>query len=124
MYANRERIGSDYGKLLPRRRGELVERSFEHNYETGGMRRTHLRGRDNILKRLLNHVGGFNLALAIRNLHGLGKPRQVRGGPRNPAVLVLMSRLWRAIGRFGRLLMGQTTPERSFGLTMCFRLVS
>jgi transposase len=44
VYANRRRVRGDYGKSLLRRRGELVERSFEHCYETGGMRRTHLRG--------------------------------------------------------------------------------
>src|SRR5438477_8596797 len=43
--------------------GELVERSFAHAYETGGMRRVHLRGRDNVLRRMLIHVGGFNLSL-------------------------------------------------------------
>ena len=51
VYENRRRVGSEYGKSLLRRRGELVERSFAHCYETGGMRRCHLRGRDNILKR-------------------------------------------------------------------------
>src|SRR5882757_5900496 len=59
-YANRRRVGGAYGKSLLRKRGELVERSFAHCYETGGMRRTHLRGQKNILKRLLIHVGAFN----------------------------------------------------------------
>jgi transposase len=60
VYANRRRVRSEYGKSLLRRRGEFVERSFAHCYETGGMRRCHLRGRDNILKRQLVHVGAFN----------------------------------------------------------------
>jgi len=60
-YANRRRVGGAYGKSLLRKRGELVERSFAHCYETGGMRRTHLRGQKNILKRLLIHVGGLQL---------------------------------------------------------------
>ena len=47
VYANRRRVRGEYGKSLLRRRGELVERSFAHCYETGGMRRCHLRGRDN-----------------------------------------------------------------------------
>ena len=34
----------------------LVERSFAHCYETGGMRRCHLRGQENIWKRQLIHV--------------------------------------------------------------------
>jgi transposase len=66
VYANRRRIRGRRGKELMRRRGELVERSFAHCYETGGMRRTHLRGHPNILKRLLIHVAGFNLGLVLR----------------------------------------------------------
>jgi hypothetical protein len=50
-----------------RRRG-IIERSFAHLYDTGGMRRTHLRGHTNILKRLLIHAGGFNLGLLMRAL--------------------------------------------------------
>jgi len=58
-----------------RRRGELIERSFAHLYDTGGMRRTPLRGHSNILKRLLIHAGGFNLGLVLRQLIGVGTPR-------------------------------------------------
>jgi transposase len=61
VYGNRRRMRGRRGKRLRRRRGEYIERSFAHAYETGGMRRVHLRGRENILKRLLAHVGGFNL---------------------------------------------------------------
>src|SRR6266404_6480409 len=75
-YANRRRVGGAYGKSLLRKRGELVERSFAHCYETGGMRRTHLRGQKNILKRLLIHVGAFNLSLIFRSMLGAGKPRE------------------------------------------------
>jgi len=78
VYANRRRVRSEYGKSLLRRRGELVERSFAHCYETGGMRRCHLRGRDNILKRQLVHVGGFNLSLILRKLLGAGTPRELK----------------------------------------------
>ena len=55
VYANRRRVQGSYGKSLLKRRGELVERSFAHCYDTGGMRRTHLRKHDNILKRQLTH---------------------------------------------------------------------
>ena len=82
VYANRRRIRGRRGKALRRRRGELVERAFAHCYETGGMRRTHLRGHANILKRLLVHVAGFNLALVLRRVHGLGKPRTLHDGPK------------------------------------------
>jgi transposase len=80
VYANRRRIRGEHGKRLLRGRGELVERSFAHCYETGAMRRTHLRGHPNILKRLLIHVAGFNLALVLRAVHGLGKPRTLQDG--------------------------------------------
>src|ERR1700680_4124784 len=48
VYANRRRVNGAYGKRLLRKRGELIERSFAHCYDTGGMRRTHLRGQQNI----------------------------------------------------------------------------
>src|SRR5439155_1186286 len=79
VYDNRRRIRGEHGKQLLRRRGELVERSFAHAYETGGMRRAHLRGRDNVLKRMLIHVGGFNLSLVMRKLLGKGTPRGLQG---------------------------------------------
>src|SRR6266581_3081965 len=78
VYANRRRVRGEYGKSLLRRRGELVERSFAHCYETGAMRRCHLRGRNNILKRQLVHVGAFNLSLILRKLLGAGTPRELR----------------------------------------------
>src|SRR5437667_265519 len=75
VYANRRRIRGDRGKSLLRRRGLMLERPFAHCYETGGMRRTHLRGRENILKRLLIHIAGFNLSLVLRLMIGKGTPR-------------------------------------------------
>jgi transposase len=79
VYANRRRVRGEYGKSLLRRRGELVERSFAHCYETGGLRRCQLRGRENILKRELVHVAAFNLSLAMRQiLAGPGTPRELR----------------------------------------------
>jgi transposase len=79
-YANRRRIRGPRGKRLMRKRGEVIERSFAHCYETGGMRRTYLRGHGNILKRLLVHVAGFNLGLVMRALVGIGKPRRMQDG--------------------------------------------
>src|SRR3984957_13355254 len=78
VYANRRRVNGAYGKHLFRKRGELIERSFAHCYDTGGMRRTHLRGHENILKRLLIHVGAFNLSLIFRTRWGSGTPRELR----------------------------------------------
>lgn len=79
VYANRRRIRGARGKALLRRRGERVERPFAHQYETGAMRRTHLRGHANIRKRLLVHAAGDNLALLMRTLTGIGKPRVMQG---------------------------------------------
>src|SRR5216684_489555 len=78
VYANRQRVSGNYGKSLLRKRGELIERSFAHCYDTGAMRRTHLRGHENILKRQLIHVGAFNLSLIFRSLIGAGTPRELR----------------------------------------------
>lgn len=79
VYDNRRRIKGDHGKKLLRRRGELLERSFAHAYDTGRMRRLHLRGHDNILKRLLIHLCGFNLSLLMRKYAGKGTPRGWQG---------------------------------------------
>ncbi len=79
VYANRRRTRGVRGRTLMRRRGELIERSFAHTLETGGMRRTHVRGHENIAKRLLIHVAGFNLSLLMRQAFGVGKPRCLQG---------------------------------------------
>ena len=89
VYANRRRIKGERGRALLRTRGELLERPFAHLYETGGMRRTHLRGHTNILKRLLVHVSGFNLGLLMRSVFGVGTPRSLQG--RMEAVLTAFS---------------------------------
>jgi len=78
VYANRRRVNRAYGQRLLRKRGALIERSFAHGYDTGGMRRTHLRGHPNILKRQLIHIGAFNLSLIFRSLLGAGTPRELR----------------------------------------------
>jgi len=79
VYGNRRRMWGRRGRRLMRRRGELIERTFAHVYDTGGMRRTHLRGHTNILKRLLLHAGAFNLGLLMRQLIGIGTPRGLQG---------------------------------------------
>ncbi len=77
VYGNRRRLRGGRNAQLQKKRQELAERSFAHMYETGAMRRLHLRGRTNILKRLVVHGAGFNLALYMRSLIGVGKPRQL-----------------------------------------------
>jgi transposase len=59
-----------------RRRAEIVEHSFAHNLERGGMRRTWLRGRENVHKRYLIHVAGHNLGILMRLLIGAGTPKE------------------------------------------------
>ena len=76
---NRRRIRGTRGKRLLRQRGERLERPFAHLYETGRLRRVHLRGHDNILKRVLLHAGALNLGLLMRQLVGIGTPRSLQG---------------------------------------------
>jgi transposase len=100
VYGNRRRMRGRRGRRLMRRRGERIERSFAHLYDTGGMRRTHLRGHQNILKRLLIHAGGFNLGLVMRHWIGVGTPRGLQG--RLAAVLALVVALWTRLVGFWR----------------------
>ena len=76
VYANRRRLDTKTAKALMRRRGELIERSFAHLYNTGGMRRVHLRGKSNIAKRALIHAAAFNLSLILRQMLSVGTARQ------------------------------------------------
>jgi hypothetical protein len=75
VYADRNRLRS-VGKRSMRQRAEIVERSFAHNLERGGMRRTWLRGRENVHKRYLIHVAGHNLGILMRLLIGAGTPKE------------------------------------------------
>ncbi len=73
---NRTRLQSRVAKDAFKLRAELCERSFAHILDRGGMRRTHLRGRENVHKRYLLHVAGHNLSLLMRQLNGAGTPRE------------------------------------------------
>jgi transposase len=102
VYRNRRRIRGARGKRLLRQRGERLERPFAHLYETGRMRRTHLRGHDNILKRVLLHAGALNLGLLLRTLYGVGTPRSLQGRAAALVYLLLSlirlpETLWEAI---------------------------
>ena len=79
VYGNRRRIKSGRGRALHRKRCELVERTFAHCLDTGGMRRVHLRGHENIEKRYLVHVAAYNLGLLMRTMIGFGTPRGLQG---------------------------------------------
>jgi len=103
-YANRRRVGGERNQRLQKLRSELTERSFAHLYETGGMRRVHLRGRDNILKRLLVQGAAFNLSLILRKTLGVGKPRQLQGACSQvfELILSLFLRFWQTFWPTGR----------------------
>jgi transposase len=95
VYGNRRRIHGERGKQLLRRRAELLERSFAHAYETGGMRRVYLRGRNNILKRVLIQLGALNLSLVMRQQLGKGTPRGWQGFSAESWLMLLQ--LWMAV---------------------------
>ena len=81
-----------------------MERSNAHLYETGGMRRTHLRGHENILKRLIVHAAGFNLGLLLRRVIGIGKPRSLQD---------MAGRLWALFLWFCGLLRSLVGPRQA-----------
>jgi transposase len=76
---NRRRVRSEKGKQLMKKRGELVERSFAHVCETGGGRRTWLRGLAKVQLRHLLLSMAFNLGVMMRKLFKMGTPRGLQG---------------------------------------------
>ena len=96
VYANRYRLKSEVGREAMRRRGEMVERSFAHVLDRGGMRRAWLRGRENIHKRYLVHVAGFNLGILMRALFRYGTPREA-GNARSALLFVIQIEIALAI---------------------------
>jgi transposase len=114
VYANRRRVRGERGGRLQRQRGEKLERVNAHLYETGGMRRVHLRGHSNILKRLLIHVGALNLGLLMRTVCGVGTPRRLQGGgvtPLGAADLFFFALVW----SLQQETSNHTAPEVTFG---------
>jgi transposase len=106
VYANRRRIRGERGRGLLRQRGEKLERWNQHLYDRGGMRRVHLRGRENILKRLVVHSGAANLGLLMRTSFGKGTPRGLQGRLLKP---------FSATKRSGRVLTTLVSLVRQFG---------
>lgn len=107
--ANQRRINGKRGKSLMRQRGEKLERPFAHQYETGGMRRLYVRGRENVQKRVLLQAAACNLALLSRRLFGAGTPRGLhsRGG----RLLFALIRLVRAKLNAEAMQIGELSPE-------------
>jgi transposase len=112
VYANRRRVKGERGKRLLRSRGEKLERTFAHCYETGGMRRLHLRGRENIAKRVLVHAAAFNVGLMMRLSYGLSKPRGLAKAAAAACALVFVLAEWVRTARAAARAIG---PIRWFG---------
>jgi hypothetical protein len=74
--------------------------TFAHCYETGGMRRCTLHGGENILKRLLIHLGAFKISLVLRKMLGVGKPRELknRAAHQVSRIIELLIKLYRPQG--------------------------
>lgn len=107
VYGNRRRTRGERGKRLQRARSEVLERGFAHICETGGARRSWLRGLLEVKKRYLIQVAAHNLGLIMRKLCGCGKPRALAGVAGTfesvfSALFVLWEKivrpLWRSIG--------------------------
>lgn len=76
---NRRRVQGARSKRLQKKRSEYVERTFAHVCETGGGRRSWLRGLVDVSKRYLLQVAGHNLGIVMRKLFGIGTPRALQG---------------------------------------------
>ena len=99
LYANRRRVRGRRGRRLQRCRGEVVERTFAHMYETDGMRRVWVRGHENVRKRVLLQAAACNIGLLLRSQTGIGTPRSLQGR----AVSAICRLIGRLIDRWGRL---------------------
>lgn len=86
VYANRPRLKSTVGRKTMRKRGEMVERSFARVLDRGGVRRAWLRGRENLHKRSLIHVAGFDPSILMSALFRFSTPREAD----NAAQVVLL----------------------------------
>jgi len=111
VYENRRRIKRAKGKWLGRLRSERVERSFAHVCDSGGMRRSWLKGVVDVTKRYLIAVAAHNLGRILRKLLGIGKPKALQGGYADEALraltqlLVCLATRWSAaIERADRVL--------------------
>lgn len=92
---NRRRWRRAKGKNLQKQRSEKVERSFAHVCETGGARRTWLRGLTKIAKRYVIVAAARNLGLLMLKVFGLGKPRSLSGAA--AAAFRAFAALWATI---------------------------
>ena len=119
---NRARLKSGVAREAFKLRAEIVERCFAHNLDRGGMRRTWLRGRENVHKRYLLHVAGHNLSLLMRQLRrrhpaggrhteypGVVLPGHLRERYPEEMTVVLQHQFW-----------GLETNDQGFEVTLSF----
>jgi len=109
--ANRRRLKGDRNKRLQKLRCERVERSFAHVCETGGARRTWLRGLENNRKKVRLAVAAHNLGLILRKLLGSGKPREFAG---LPGLLISMFSPLQATLKRSQRLLSRVNPFHRF----------
>ena len=89
VYGNRRRIQGHRGKSLQRQRGERIERNFAHQFDTGGLDRLYVRGKENVHKKFLIQAAACNLALLMRSRYGSGKPRAAHDRVVNAILTIL-----------------------------------
>jgi transposase len=114
--ANRRRVRGARSKRLQKRRSEVVERSFAHVCETGGARRSWLRSLEKVAKRYALQVAAHNLALLMRKLFGMGKPKTLRraaGG----LVGIVLTHYW--LSECRKLFGYRRAPSSSLGIIRC-----
>ena len=104
VYGNRRRVRGNRGKQLGHLRSEYIERSFAHVCETGGARRSHLRGLVNVTKRYLMYAAAKNLGVLMRAFFNMGTPRGLQGSGKGLpcAILAWYGALRRAFQWFWR----------------------
>ena len=110
---NRRRSRRAKSHQMQRHRSERVERSFAHVCDSGGSRRTWLRGLEKINKRYSMMTAAHNLGLLMRALLGSGKPRELA------SLLVFLSALLTAIRKIIRRTQDSNTLLRPRFSTGC-----
>ena len=130
VYGNRRRVKGRRSKRLQRSRSEQAERSFAHVCETGGARRTWLRGLEDVSKRYLMYAAGHNLGVIMRKLFGTGTPRSLqtegsdtlsRFAPRMGALATRVSPIYRLLREYHRATALRVGSVLSLGAWACNR---
>jgi transposase len=114
VYTNRRRVKGARSRGLQRRRSELTERSIAHSCETGGARRTGIRGVLEVRKRYRAHIAARNLGRLMREICGYGTPRGLQG-----ALAALRSALLVAQDMLHRLTHRLAAQGRVFIIRLC-----